>query len=379
MHICFLSPEYPHKLSKPSGGLGTSIKNLAEGLVGKGERISVIVYGQKEDKSFSENGIQFYFLKQRYYKVGGWWFYRKYLQRFLNNLIKTERVDLVEAPDWTGISAFINLKCPLLIRLNGSDAYFCHLEGRPQKIKNRFLEKRALQKADALASVSAFTADKTNEIFSLNRKFTVIPNSLKTENFKPAPVEVIPDRILYFGSIIRKKGVLELAGIFNKVVDQRPDAKLNFIGKDVVDIFEHRSTVEMIQERLSTSAEKNVKFISEVPYEEVQQHIGEAQVVVLPSFAEALPMTWLEAMAMEKALVTSNIGWAHEVMLNGETGYTESPRDHEAYAGKIIKLLDDKLLAQEMGKNARKRVVEQFSSELIAQSNLEFYRKQIKK
>ena len=116
MHICFLTPEYPHPLSKPSGGLGTSIKNLAESLIENGEKVTIVVYGQVENISFSENGIQFHFLKQQHYKIGGWWLYRKYIQRFLNKLIKTNQIDLVEAPDWTGITAFMKLCCPLIIR-----------------------------------------------------------------------------------------------------------------------------------------------------------------------------------------------------------------------------------------------------------------------
>jgi glycosyltransferase involved in cell wall biosynthesis len=85
-------------------------------------------------------------------------------------------------------------------------------------------------------------------------------------------------------------------------------------------------------------------------------------------------MTWLEAMAMEKPLVTSNIGWAKEVMLNGETGYTEDPEDHKAYAQKILYLLDYPKEAEKMGKAARQQVLKKFSTEVVVKQNLEFYR-----
>lgn len=378
MHICFLTPEYPHEFSKPSGGLGTSIKNLADGLINTGQRVSIIVYGQSQENSFQENGIQFYFLKQIHYKIGGWWFYRKYLQKFLNDLIRIEKIDLVEAPDWTGITAFINLACPIVIRLNGSDGYFCHLEGRPQKWKNRIFEKTALKKADILVSVSKFTAEKTNEIFNLNRNFAVIPNSIKTESFRPVDNQIISGRILYFGTLIRKKGVLELASIFNEVCKLKPKVELMLIGKDVNDIFEKRSTKSLIQEILSVEAGRKTIFKSEVPYTDVQKYIQEAQVVVLPSFAEALPMTWLEAMSMEKALVTSNIGWASEVMVDGTTGFTVNPTSHKAYANRIVELIDNPEMATKMGQNARKKVVAEFSSSVVAQQNLKFYSFQLK-
>jgi len=57
-------------------------------------------------------------------------------------------------PDWTGISAFMNLKCPIVIKCHGSDTYFCALEKRKQKFKNYFLEKKALKSADYILSVS---------------------------------------------------------------------------------------------------------------------------------------------------------------------------------------------------------------------------------
>jgi glycogen synthase len=49
MKIAFLTPEYPHAKTGNSGGLGTSIKNLAIALLDHGISVRVLVYGQKED------------------------------------------------------------------------------------------------------------------------------------------------------------------------------------------------------------------------------------------------------------------------------------------------------------------------------------------
>lgn len=374
MHIAFLTPEYPHSLSGPSGGLGTSIKNLAETLVRKNVEVSVLIYGQSQHAEFEENGIHFYFLKNQRYSIGGWYFHRKYIQKFLNQIIKQKGVDLIEATDWTGITAFMKLDCPLVIRLNGSDAYFCELEGRPQKFKNRLFEKIALKNADSLVSVSRFTAEKTNAVFGINRKYEIIPNSIELKSFSVSERGEKPNSILYFGTIIRKKGVLELAYIFNEVIRRKPEAELIMVGKDVIDVLEHQSTIELIKAILSPEALKRVSFPGEVGYGKIKEYIEKASVIVLPSFAEALPMTWIEAMALKKALVTSNIGWANEVMLNGETGFTVSPRKHVKFAEMVLKLLDDSALREEMGRNARKRVEEVFSSEVVVEQNIEFYK-----
>jgi L-malate glycosyltransferase len=379
MHIAYLTPEYPHEFSTASGGLGTSIRNMAEALVEKGEKVSVLIYGQNSERHFSEKGIHFYLIEQREYPFGGWYFYRKHLEKTINRLIAERGIDILETPDWTGITAFMKFFVPHMIRLNGSDGYFCALEKRPQKYKNRLFEKSALKNADSIVSVSEFTGIKTMEVFDLKRKYKVIPNSIRIEDFQASIIEPVPDRILYFGSLIRKKGVLELADIFNRVVRENPEVKLFLAGRDVVDIFENTSTLELFKNKLTQKARQRFEYIGCLDYSKVREEIEKASLVVLPSFAEALPMTWIEAMAMEKALVTSNIGWAPEVMIDGKTGYIVDPRDHKLYASRILDLLEDSKLSKRMGKAARELVVRKFSSKVVAEQNIRFYQELIEK
>lgn len=377
MHVAYLTPEYPHPFCPASGGLGTSIKNMAEALSIQGVQVSVIIYGQKEDRNFHEAGIDFYFIEQKAFFIGGWFFYRKKLQKTISKIIRSKRIDLIEAPDWTGITAFMRFSIPVVIRLNGTDAYFCALDNRKQKLKNRMFERLALKNADEIIAVSEFTGRKTMEVLSLKRNYTVIPNSIRTDDFLPSDKGKLSNTILYFGTIIRKKGVLELAQIFNYTVNIYEDANLLMVGRDVEDIFEKRSTLELFKELLSEKALMNFQYIGALEYKLIKEKIEQAGVVVLPSFAEALPMTWLESMAMEKALITSNIGWAPEVMIDGETGFTVNPKDHSMYAAKIITLLENRQLAETMGKTARRRVIEKFSVEKVVNQNLEFYSKLI--
>lgn len=375
MHICFLTPEYPHPDIGPSGGLGSSIKNLVGQLVKEGVQVSVVVTGRQRSSTFEKEGIAFHVLKHKQYKVFGFYLYRKFVERFLNRLITKTGIDIVEAPDWTGLTAFMKLKAPLVIRFNGSDAYFCKLDGRPQKKKNFLFEKTALQGADRLLSVSAFTAHETRKIFGLQKEISVIPNSIDTLRFQSQPEKELPGRVLYFGTLIRKKGVLELSEIFNRVQQQLPETQFVFAGKDVRDVFSGQSTKSMILGGMTPETQEQTVFLEELPYDAIREEIAKATVVVLPSFAEALPMTWLEAMAMEKALVTSNIGWSKEVMDDGVTGYTVSPKNHDDYAQGIVSLLKDTKLRKQLGNQARKRVVENFSTEVVTKQNIEYYKK----
>ena len=340
----------------------------------KGVEVSIFVYDQKEDEIFTEAGIKFHLIKHRKFKLFGWYLHRKFLQNYLNKYIATDNIDAIEAPDWTGITAFMELRCPLVIRMNGSDAYFCKLENRPQKKKNFWFEKIALEGADHLLSVSRFTAEETRKIFKLKKKIEVIPNSVDVQRFLPQEDQVQQDNILYLGSLIRKKGVLELPDIFNKVIEQLPSARLKLAGRDVADIITGKSTKELMQERFTPAAAKKVEWLGIHSYERILAEIAKAHVVVLPSLAEALPMTWIEAMAMEKPLVTSDIGWAKEVMVDGETGFTVDPMDHHTYAEKMLTLLLNPSLAREMGKAARERVLDNFSTQIVVEKNIQFYK-----
>ena len=378
MHIGFLTPEYPHPRVTSSAGIGTSIRNLAMALSAKGVAVSIFVYGQNEDAVFSEKNIKIHLIRQQRFRMFGWYLHRKYLQNYLDKYIAVDGIQAIEAPDWTGITAFMKLRCPIVIRMHGSDAYFCHLEGRLQKKKNFWFEKMALTGADYLVSVSHFTAGKTAEIFQLKKETVVIPNAVDVRYFQPTGNEGNSRKILYFGSIIRKKGVLELASIFNRIVECEPNVILQLVGKDVTDILEERSTLEIFVQKLSPLARSKFVHIPRVDYEKVKDHLASASVVVLPSFAEALPMTWLEAMAMEKAVVASNIGWAGEVMLDGETGYTVDPRNHLLYAEKVINLLNDCDLRDRFGMAARKQVVENFSTTVVVPKNISLYEKLVR-
>ena len=376
MKIAFLTPEYPHLKTGSSGGLGTSIKNLAVGLVAAGCTVRVLVYGQKEDSIFDDTGICVQQIKNVKLKGLSWYLTRKKLQQIIDTLYQKKEIDLVEAPDWTGITSFIRpKKCPIVIKLNGSDAYFCHLDHRPVKWINKFHEKRALNIADALLSVSQFTADITNAVFHFDKKFFIIPNCIDTNVFSNDVYSTISDNtLLYFGSLIRKKGLLELPLIFNEVIRKSPNTKLILVGKDVRDIESGNvSTWQMMQGLFSPAAFLNVTYLGAVPYDEIKNQISRATVCVFPTFAEALPVSWIEAMALEKPIVASNIGWAPEVIDDGFNGFLVHPKDHLHYAAKIIHLIQDGDLQKEFGLAAKKKVSEKFSIQIVAQQSLVFY------
>lgn len=376
MKIAFLTPEYPHpNMLGHAGGIGTSILNLGKALSQLGHTISILVYGQQEDAYFVEDGIHFYKIKNIKIKGLSLILTQKKVERLINSLYDSGKIEIVEAPDWTGFTAFIKPKCPLVIRENGSDTYFCYLDNRKVKYKNKFLERRALKKADGIISVSAYTGNLTNELLGLNKKFTVIPNSIDASVFVPEQNNSKKLTILYFGTLIRKKGLLELPEIFNIVHETNKDVELILVGRDSGDIKSgSASTWQLMQPLFNESAIKKVTYLGAVDYSKIRDLITNATVCVFPTFAEALPVSWLEAMAMEKAIVASNIGWASEMIEDGKEGFLVHPTNHKEYAVRILELLGNPIKQQAFGKAARQKVKVQFTHDLVAKQSVAFYK-----
>jgi len=379
LKIAFLTPEYPHPQIGGSGGIGSSIKYLARGLTQMGQKVTILLYQQPIEEVIDDSGVTIQRIKNVKFKGLSWWLTRKKLERIINQFYNSGKIEIVEAPDWTGITSFIKpKKCPVVIRLNGSDTYFCNIENRPSKWINRFHERRALKNAQSIISVSHFTGVSTEKIFNLPIDFRVIHNGIDVDEFTPQEVPEEQLQILYYGTLIRKKGVLELPEIFNMIHKSNPLVELLLVGNDSADIFTgSSSTWSLMQPLFDTTALKNVKYLGPMSPNDLRTQISKASVCVFPSFAEAFPLSWLEAMAMEKAVVASNIGWGKEMIESGFDGFLGHPKDHDRFAELIISLIKNPRQRLEVGKNARHRVLERFSHQIIAQKSIEYYQEQI--
>ena len=191
MTIGFITPEYPHPKIKHAAGIGSSIKNLVNELVRKDIKVVIFVYHQLQDEVFQDHGVEVHSISAKKYQFLGWYLYRKHLEKYINKVVIKQEIDLLEAPDWTGITAFMNFNAPLVIRFHGSDAYFCKLEKRKQKFKNYFFEKNAIKRAKAYIAPTEYAKIETAKIFNLKKeKIKTIHYGLKLDNFNnDAPLE----------------------------------------------------------------------------------------------------------------------------------------------------------------------------------------------
>lgn len=106
---------------------------------------------------------------------------------------------------------------------------------------------------------------------------------------------------------------------------------------------------------------------------DIRPALSAVDVMVLPSLREGFPMSVLEAMAMGKPVVASNIEGVDESVLAGENGLLVPVGDSGALAGAISSLLKDRALAVEMGRRGRKIALEKFSLDKMVKAHEELY------
>ena len=95
MKIAFLTPEFPLSKFTSSGGIGTSIMNLAKGLTNAGNEVSILICGQKTGEFFEENGIAFYKIKNIKFKGFSTLFTQKKIQKLINKLVTEKKIELL--------------------------------------------------------------------------------------------------------------------------------------------------------------------------------------------------------------------------------------------------------------------------------------------
>lgn len=372
MHVVFLTIEYP---PLPSGGIGTSVRNLGRALVAQGHRVTVLGVGPETE--FNDQGIAVRFVGEtRVPKLGWLWDIRR-VQRELNRLVREEGAEVVEAHDWGGVSAGLRLKCPLVVRCHGTDTYFAHLLRKRVRPSVRWTEALALRQADDVVAVSRFTADLTRQLFRLRAEVGVIPNGIDVAQFTPAaPAEIEPDTILYFGTLTRKKGLLDLCRVFSAVVARCPGARLLLVGRDTGDALTGAaSTWSLCCELLAPAALARVEYLGAQPYDRMQTHVRRAALCAFPSYAEAFPLSWLEAMAAAKAVVAYDIGWATEVVEPDRSGVLVPAGDAAAFARAVEELLTEPERAARLGRAARQRVEQHFAADVVAQQTIAHYQR----
>ncbi len=376
MNILFICNEYPP--AKLVGGIGIFVKNIAQQLAKSGFNIVVIgLYRQTASTDEMVDGVRVVRLSAKKQLGLGWWIQRRMLANRIKGLHGEIGFHIIETSDFdAGFWLIPSLGVPLVVRLNGGETYFRTLLREPLQWKHKYRESSSIKKANAIASVSQYTWLETKRIFGLkDDKVEILPNPVDTTYFKPLESgNMVPGCIVYSGTFIRKKGVLNLFKSLPRIFDEVKNAHLICVGADSRDPNTgSASTQQLALSLIDERYHNRITFTGRLPHEKVLPFIQRANVCVYPSYLEAFPNAWIEAMACGKAVVASNTGSGPEVIKDGETGMLCHPEDHDGLGDHIIRILNDKCLCEQLGKNARQYALENLDIARLERLNVRWY------
>lgn len=375
MNILYICHEYPP--ARLVGGIGIFVRNISRSLVKAGSHVTVIgLYKQATSTDEMIEGVRVVRVAA-VKKLGiGWWLQRRELAKKIRKLHHENKFDIIETSDFdAGFWLIAKLNAPHVVRLNGGEVYFRTLLKEPLRWQYRFSEGSSLRKADAITSVSKYTWLKTKQIFQLpDQDVSILPNPVDTKYFKPGDQKIIKGQIVYSGTFIRKKGVLELFKSLPSVFDEIKEAHLVCVGPDSRDATtDSASTQALALSLIDSKYHSRIQFTGRVAHAEVLGYIQQANVCVYPSYLEAFPNAWIEAMACGKAVIGSSTGSGPEVISDGVTGMLCHPEDHQGLASCIIRVLTDEAYQKMLGLNARKYAQEFLDISALVRQNLDWY------
>ncbi|HEK1719750.1 TPA: glycosyltransferase family 4 protein [Proteus mirabilis] len=366
MNIIFICNEYP---PEKSGGIGIFTKELAESLVNKGHSIFVVgIYKQKKTTSEIINGVKVTRLpSNRFFKII---IDRYKLYLFLKNLVKKEKIQIIEYPDFQGILAFTpNINCKKLVRLHGSITYFYTLLGIASYKKTiwKLIEKNNLKKANKIISVSNFTALKTKEIYDIEQSIQTIYNGIKLDNpyIQKYPQDNIK-KYIFAGSLIDKKGIKELVNAWKIFSLDKDDVELHIFGKDIEGLL----SIFLADSQLKIN--KNIFFHGAVSKDKLVNFYNNCHFFISPSKAEAFSLAPMEAMERSLLVIYNNQTSAEELISDKINGFLIHNYDIVSALEKSYKLKNDEynLITQK----AYLTIKNKFNLKELLEKNIKIYK-----
>jgi glycosyltransferase involved in cell wall biosynthesis len=309
--------------------------------------------------------------------------------KLVNELIRKEGIkyDVVVAHDWLSAMGGMTVKKEVGLPF----AFHVHSTEKGRTLGNGSevvsnIELHAANAADMIVTVSYAMKDELTRLGFPKEKIQVSYNGVDPEKYDPAsvtPEQVRKVRsqysikddefmILFIGRLVGVKGVDKLIMAMSHILQKTPKARLVIVG--LGDLQEY--LVNLVK---TMKMSDYVKFRFEfVPEEERILHYAACDVAVFPSYYEPFGIVALEAMSMEKPVVVGAAGVSgmREIVVccgEEQCGYHVNPNNPEDIAWGINSVLESPEKRRWLGRNGRKRVLEEFTWDKVAKKTLELY------
>ncbi len=222
---------------------------------------------------------------------------------------------------------------------------------------------------------------KANALYSTrvpDAKMKVVPLGTDLYRFDPGNFEKPQARSFFglphdrkiigvLGRLDAGKGQEVLLRAIPEVVKRYPEVLVVIAGDETAGELGYKAYLENLCRTIGMN--EYVKFL---PFtDDVPRLMAALDIFILPSFAETFGIVVIEAMAMEKPVIATNVGGPPEIIVDGKTGLLVEPRNVEAISSAIERILSDETLRISLGRSAREDALRRFSMESCVDALLE--------
>ena len=222
------------------------------------------------------------------------------------------------------------------------------------ELKKRFI-RYVLGQADRIIALSDEWKRILTDIVGRGDRICMIYNPVKVRDVIPSIRNSSLVSVLLMGRLEKRKGVFDLIDIAHKLKDSQRKVKLILCGDGDVD-----KVMDEIRK-------KNLAPFFEVPgwITDKDKYYKQADIYVLPSYAEGLPMSILEAASYGLPIVATRVGGIPEIIDDGVNGFLIDPGDKGALTDRLLRLIENPELRSQMGRAAYQKVKDKFDVDTV--------------
>jgi glycosyltransferase involved in cell wall biosynthesis len=361
MKVLFVSQEVPPETGW--GGIGTYIDVLSAALAAKGVEVHVlsVVEGQPMSRREHAGATVHRFSLPAVHRPGRYapeaW-RRILLSVSVARLLPRigVRPDVVECPEWMaeGLALAVRRTVPLVVRLHSSARQLfpytrqgAGLLGIDGRIAAR-VEEISARRANVVVSTRANLEEVAGRMRLDDRALHAIPYPVRLPAPSPLP-DREPPRVTFVGRLEPRKAPDVVLRAAPKVLEELPDARFVFVGRDVVEPGVAPSAGWLRAEAGRLGIGHAVELTGQLDREGVEQELRRATVCAFPSRWESFGNVVAEASAIGRPVVVSPIRAFRDLVANRVTGEVAPAGDPDAWAAALIGLLRDRDRARAMG------------------------------
>lgn len=387
MKILMLTWEYPPRVV---GGISRVVYDLSHRLIKDGHEVTVVTYRDGEvpyyedDKGVKVHRVDNYMIQPNNFIDWILQLNFNMVERASQIIAEQGKFDVIHAHDWLVANAAKTLKhsfdIPIVATIHATEAGRNSGIREPNQKYINDTEWMLTYEANEVIVNSNYMKSEVQRLFGLPfEKINVVPNGINLNKFTGMDRDYSFRRkyamdnekiILFMGRLVYEKGVQNLIAAMPKVLASYHDAKLVIAGKGGM-LDELKAQADYL------GISNKVYFAGYMNGKDVERMYKAADISVFPSTYEPFGIVALEGMLAERPIVVSDAGGLGEIVEHRVTGMKSYCGNPNSIADSILELLFNPELCDNIVKNAKIKVKENYNWQKIAQDTHFTYQKAI--